>query len=209
MKLRFETPADFEAFKAELKNRLDAHQPRSIDTPDLSEAAVLIPLMNKGGEACVLVTKRTQHVATHKGQMSLPGGRYDDEDPDTLSTALRETHEEVGIMPEHVEILGRFDDFISIAGFHVATYIGAVPHPYEYVLSTGEIEAYVEVPLSLFASRSFDRVEQVSFQGKQYKVYYYLYEGFEIWGLTARILTDFAAKILAPCREDGARQQSH
>lgn len=209
MKLRFESPAGFEAFKAELKMRLDAHQPRSIDTPDYSEAAVLVPIMNKNGEACVLVTKRTQHVATHKGQVSLPGGRFDDEDPDTLATALRETHEEVGILPEHIEILGRFDDFISIAGFHVATYIGAIPHPYDYVISAEEIEAYVEVPFSLFAARSFERVEQVSFQGKQYNVYYYLYNGFEIWGLTARILTDFAAKILGSCRSDDAQQQSH
>jgi len=145
----------------------------------------------------VLVTKRTEKVATHRGQMALPGGAYDPSDGSRLITALRETEEEVGIIRDHVDVIGEFDEFMSIAGFHVATFVGIVPYPYEYVFNPDEIDSYVEVPLSLFLERRHDRVEKYNFNGTLYNVYFYIYEGFQIWGLTARILTDFAGRVLS------------
>jgi len=198
--MRFENEDEFTAFKEELRRRLSAHSPRSIQREGFRPAAVMILIMNDGGVPHVLLTKRTEKVGTHKGQMALPGGGYDEDDGDFLRTALRETEEEVGVRPGDIDVLGRFDDFISIAGFQVVSYIGIIPFPYEYKINRDEIEDYVEVPLSMFVNREFGRVQRVEFEGEMYNVYYYYFRNFEIWGMTARILTDFAAKMLAPIR---------
>ncbi len=204
MKMHFQNEDDFAAFREELRQRLCEHAPRAIQKKDLRPAAVMILIMNRDGEAHVLLTKRTDKVGTHKGQMALPGGGYDESDGDFLRTALRETEEEVGVRSADVDVLGRFDDFISIVGFHVLSYIGVIPHPYEYTINRDEIEDYVEVPLSMFVKREFGKVQQVEFEGQMYNVYHYYYHNFEIWGMTARILTDFAGKILTPCAGDPA-----
>jgi 8-oxo-dGTP pyrophosphatase MutT (NUDIX family) len=196
MNVRFVQEAEFTGFVSTLRERMNAHEPRRIQNSNCRDAAVLIPIFNKNNEACVLVTKRTDTVATHRGQMALPGGAYDIEDGSRLITALRETEEEVGIHRDHVEVIGEFDEFISIAGFHVASFVGIIPHPYEYAINPEEIDAYVEVPLSIFLNREFEKVEKVEYNGRSYDVYFYRYEGFQIWGLTARILTDFADKLL-------------
>ncbi len=199
MKMQFAGEADFQEFKAELRKRLEAREPREVVKPEFRKSAVMMLFMNKDGMPHVLLTKRTDKVATHKGQMAFPGGGYDTDDADILQTALRETYEEVGIPAGDIDIIGQFDDFISIAGFHVVTFVGTIRHPYEYVINRDEIDDYVEVPLSLFVNMQYEKVQQVEFEGRSFNVYYYFYNGFEIWGLTARILTDFAAKIINGC----------
>ncbi|HDP80413.1 MAG TPA: CoA pyrophosphatase [Spirochaetes bacterium] len=199
----FDDTRDFDEFKIRLKSIFSNYTPRAVDKPEFRKSAVMMLLLNRDNQACVLLTKRTSTVSSHKGQMSFPGGGYDDEDLDLMQTALRETREEVGIAPEDIEPAGRFDDFISIAGFHVACYIGFIPHPYEYSINRDEIDDYVEVPLSLFRDERYDRVETVEFEGNSYSVYYYSYNGFIIWGMTARILTDFARKVLKYGEREG------
>jgi len=199
----FDDRRDCDEFKSRLKGIFCRYTPRAVDKPEFRKSAVMMLLLNRDNQACVLLTKRTSTVSSHKGQMSFPGGGYDDEDRDLMQTALRETREEVGIAPQDIELAGRFDDFISIAGFHVVCYVGFIPHPYEYVINRDEIDDYVEVPLSLFRDERYDRVEVVEFEGNSYSVYYYSYNGFIIWGMTARILTDFARKILKPGRREG------
>jgi 8-oxo-dGTP pyrophosphatase MutT (NUDIX family) len=196
MNLRFENDAGYEAFLAAVKERLDAKERRVIEKPDLAPAAVLMLFMNMGGEPHVLLTRRTSTVATHKGEVAFPGGKRDPEDEDTLRTALRETEEEVGIKPADVRVLGEFDHFFSIWGFHVSTWVGSIPHPYTYSLNGDELDAYREVPLSIFYEEKYYKSETFSYEGREVEVYYYDYDGFMIWGLTARILTDFARKIL-------------
>lgn len=199
MNVRFNSEEDFTAFKQHIKELLKNHSPRKIEKPDFRKSAVMMLIMNKNNEACVLVTKRTLSVSSHKGQMSLPGGRYEESDGNLLATALRETHEEVGIPQSDIEVLGQFDEFLSIAGYHVESFIGAVKYPYQYTINRHEIDDYVEVPLSIFTEKRYDKIQQVEYEGRKLNIYYYFYNGFEIWGLTARILTDFALKILNGC----------
>jgi len=189
--MHFENDNDFEEFKIELQKRLNVRAIRNINEPSLKPSAVKMILMNKNNEPHVLLTKRSEKVTSHKGQISFPGGTFDKKDGDIIVTAFRETFEEVGIPREKIEFLGRFDDYFSIAGFHVACFIGAIEYPFAYSFSTDEIDDYVEAPLSIFAEKKYDRTEVYNYQGREVTVYFYNYEGHEIWGLTARILTDF------------------
>lgn len=187
---------NFNDFKHTIRTRLEERETRILENPGYRAAAVLILFIEIDSEPCILVTRRTHKVSTHKGEMSLPGGGYDETDTDILETALRETHEETGIPPEDIEILGRFDDYISIFGFHVAVFAGAADYPCSYNFNSDEISGYVEAPFRLFAERRYDRVQHYPHEGKNYRIYHYMYNGYEIWGLTARILTDFAEELI-------------
>ena len=107
----------------------------------------------------------------------------------------------MGIGREKITYLGRFDDFISLFGFHIATFVGTISYPQEYRINADEIDEYIEVPLRIFQDREYHKIQYYEHEGHEYKVYHYLFDRFEIWGLTARILTDFAAKVLQDCQE--------
>lgn len=196
MNLKFGTEKEFIEFKDELKKRLRNREIVEMDKPGFIPSAVMILLMNKDNEAHVFLTKRTESVGTHKGEVSFPGGAIEPEDRDAQAAALRETYEEAGIVPGDIEVLGRFDDFFSIAGFHVSTFIGIIDYPCNYKINKAEIDAFLEAPLSIFYNREFDRTEIYEFQGRDIEVYYYSYTGFIIWGLTARILTELGQRVL-------------
>jgi len=194
--LTFDDYNHFLAFCDKIKQALNQRPPRAIERKSLKDAAVLIPIIFKDNQPYVLVTKRTNNVGTHKGEVSLPGGGIDEDDSSPLETALRESYEEVGIKPEDVTILGEFDHFISIYGFHVYTFVGVIPYPYQLTINHDEIESYTEVPLSLFVEEKYDDVQYYTYEGTPYAIYYYHYNGYTIWGLTARILTDFSRKVI-------------
>lgn len=141
------------------------------------EAAVLIPLYEKGGEYYAVLTKRTENLSHHKGQISFPGGARDEGDKGLVATALREAEEEVGIRPEDMRMLGTLDDVVSgVSGYVVTPIVGLIPHPYPFVVNREEVEEVIEAPLS-----GLSEVEGV------YGVEYW-YGKHRIWGLTARIL---------------------
>ena len=94
-------------------------------------ASVLIPLLEIRGEIFVLFTERSKHLRSHPGQVSFPGGKQDYQDTNSLETALRETHEEIGLHPEKVEILGRIDQIISLYNYLVTPFVGLIPSDFE------------------------------------------------------------------------------
>ena len=97
---------------------------------------------------------------------------------------------------DKIEYLGRFDDYLSIYGHHVACFIGSVEYPVDYNFNKDEIDDYVEAPLSIFVNEEYERVIPYEHEGRSFDVFYYYYKNFEIWGMTARILTDFARKVI-------------
>ena len=196
MKMQFKNDEDFDEFKQELRDRLEKRDVRHIESEGHKIAAVKMILMNKNNAPHVLLTKRSQKVATHKGQISFPGGMRDEVDEKIIDTAYRETFEEVGISEEKIEYIGRFDDYVSIYGHHVACFIGSVDYPVEYEFNEDEIDDYVEAPLSIFVNEEYDRAVPYEYMGRTANVFYYYFENHEIWGMTARILTDFARKVI-------------
>ena len=128
-----------------IKEILACRDKACIDQPGLIRAAVLIPLFKKNGEYYVLLTRRTDNVGTHKGQISFPGGKRD-EGETLLSTALREAREEMGISEKDVRILGELDDMCTFASdFCIAPFVGLIPYPYPFKINRHEIEEIIEV----------------------------------------------------------------
>jgi 8-oxo-dGTP pyrophosphatase MutT (NUDIX family) len=180
--------------RAQIRDQLAHLHRRQLTAGYSREAAVLVPIFELEGEPFFLLTRRTEEVSTHKGQISFPGGmRHGDECLE--NTALRETFEEVGIGPTHIEILGRFHDYISITGHLVAPFVGYLRGTFATVAQAAEVAEVLRVPFSIFADPSRLRIEPMYRFGKMIDVYFYKYESHEIWGLTALIIRDFFAAL--------------
>jgi len=164
-------------------------RPRRLTDGYARESAVLMLVFERDKEPHFLLTRRTEEVRTHKGQISFPGGMRQNGES-LQQTALRETFEEVGIRPEHVEILGRFHDYVSITGYLVAPFAGYIEEPFATVPQKSEVAEVLQVPFRIFSDPDRLRVERMQRAGKVRDVYFYRYEPHEIWGLTARIIKD-------------------
>lgn len=158
----------------------------------LAPAAVLVPLYEREGEYYILLTKRTERVEHHKGQISFPGGARHEADRDLVDTALRETFEEIGVKPEDVEILGQLDRMGTLtSNFLITPFVGIIPCPYEFTVNQDEIEELVEVPVSALLDEKNYREESQIYEGRLYVGSFFDYRGKVIWGATARILKQF------------------
>ena len=182
-------------FIEEMRDILNTRERQAIDCPAYVRAAVIVPLFNKEGSCHILFTKRTEEVKHHKGQISFPGGAFDEEDGDLRKTALRETFEEIGLEEKHVRIIGTLDDIVTITKFVVTPFVGYFDYPYPFRLSQREIDELIEVPLSfLFDPECFSEREPMDDESREV-VYTYQYGKHAIWGATARILKQFLALI--------------
>ncbi len=169
----------------------------------LHPAAVLIPIYKKDGEYYVLLTKRTEEMEYHKGQICFPGGSHHKEDGSLQDTALREAYEEVGIRPEDVEILGELDSMGTLtSNFLITPFVGIIPYPYKFTMSKHEIDELVEVPFTSLADDSNYWEETRSAEGVTGKASFFRYNDKVIWGATARILKQLVD--LAFKKADGA-----
>jgi 8-oxo-dGTP pyrophosphatase MutT (NUDIX family) len=158
-------------------------------------AAVLVPLLAVDGEPSLLFTRRASGLPHHQGQVAFPGGRHEpDEDGDLATTALREAHEEIGLAPADVRLLGPLDDIETIATrFVITPYVGAVPWPYGYRACPEEVDAIFTVPLRTLRAPDALRQETWDFGGRSVPIDTYPVEGHVIWGATQRITKNLLA----------------
>lgn len=172
------------------RQALAEYIPHRLDGGNATPAAILILIYDLDGEAHILFTERTHRVEHHKGQISFPGGACDESDDCMETTALRETAEEIGVLPEDVEVIGQLDDMLTISNFLVTPYVGVLRtnSEYPFVINHHEVVEVVQVPLSHLLDDRNMELEVRQFKGKQVLVPAYTYEGHRIWGATARML---------------------
>jgi len=171
-----------------LRRRLSAFRHTLSSNPDKKVcASVLIPLVEASAGVQIVLTRRTNTVKYHKGEVSFPGGVYETEDGDTLKTAMRECSEEIGVRPEDVEIVGRLDDMNTFTGFVITPYVGIIPYPYAFRLNPGEVAYLNYLPVTFLLGCEL-QIETIEFQGRTVDAPAFYYEGERIWGATCRIL---------------------
>ncbi|PHS73216.1 MAG: CoA pyrophosphatase [Cycloclasticus sp.] len=160
----------------------------------LRNAAVLVPLV-KRDEWYVLLTKRTDHLHHHPGQVSFPGGRADAIDVSPIDTALRETEEEVGINKQLIEIAGVIEPFLTVTDFNVIPIVGFVEPSFELKIDTFEVAEVFEVPLSILMNQSGYQRKKIFWQGENRHYWEIMHNGYQIWGATASMLYEFASRL--------------
>lgn len=165
-----------------------------IDPKALRPAAVLLGLVPRSDGWQVLLTLRTEHLASHAGQVSFPGGRVE-ADEDVVAAALRETSEEVGIGPELITPLGFLERFATISNFAITPVVALLDPTIQPRAHLGEVAAVFEAPLCLFRDLSRRTVEARMIRGKLRSTYVFEHQGQRIWGATAAILVNFIERV--------------
>ena len=176
-----------------LRRLLAAYEPQCQQPDPLPlPAGVLLLLHERPSGPYIIFQKRTDSVRDHKGQVSFPGGAMDPGDPTTLHTALRETNEEIGVDPAHVEVLGQLDDMVTISNFLVTPYVGWLDrYPYAWRFSPHEVAYLLEVPLQHLLDPRNLIPDRRLINGREYTFQSYQFGDDLIWGATARMLCNF------------------
>lgn len=157
---------------------------------DPQPSAVLVPLFVENGDVSVLLTKRTEQVAHHKGQICFPGGVCDKNDNSLWLTAVREAREEIGIEPDVITEVGKLDVVVTPTGFVIHPFVATINPPGTFRPNPEEIEEIFFVPVSHLAdARNLTFVSRTWF-GRTYQDPVFTFRGREIWGATGRILVD-------------------
>lgn len=177
-----------------LRQALSRYVPEPIEAdPGVAPAGVLVLIYDHPSDGPhVVFQKRTDRVRDHKGQISFPGGATDPEDETVLHTALRETHEEIGVHPDDVEVLGQLDDMVTVSSFRVTPFVGWLKrYPYEWKFSDIEVAYLLEVPIQHLLHPDTLVPDRRLINGREYVFSSYQWREDLIWGATARMLTNF------------------
>ncbi|MES2756871.1 MAG: CoA pyrophosphatase [Pseudomonadota bacterium] len=168
-------------------------QPEALDEsvvqrPAMIPAAVLIPLVARAGGLTMLLTQRTDHLSSHAGQISFPGGRAEEYDASPAATALREAQEEIGIDASHVEIIGQLPVYLTGTGYHVTPVVALLMPPFDLMPDPHEVAEIFEVPLAHLMNGAHHQRLSVELPTGRRSFYAMPYERHFIWGATAGML---------------------
>src|SRR5687767_284570 len=160
-------------------------------------ASVLVPLVERDDGLHVLLTRRTDHLTDHAGQVSFPGGRADPGDVDVVDTALRETQEEVGLSRERLQVLGPLNTYSTVSSYVVTPIVALVQPPFDLALDSFEVAEAFEVPLQFLMAPAHHQRHAAEFEGVKRQFLSMPWQGVDaqgqpreyfIWGATAAIL---------------------
>lgn len=189
----------------EIKQRLLQPLETTYDVPrnntqPLKKAAVLVPFVQHNGEWHLLYIQRSVHEKDrHSGQVAFAGGKYEEGDDSLTCTALREAHEEIGINPEHVMVLGELNKHHSISHFQITPVVATLPWPYQLTLQHTEVAATFTIPLRWLADPANHTTKPRNFNGKEVPVVYFKkYNNYLLWGATARMTLSLLDRLQTP-----------
>lgn len=163
--------------------------PGSVPRP----AAVLVPLVPRDGGLHVILTRRTDHLSRHGGQVAFPGGRIDDTDESPVAAALRETEEETGIDRGFVETIGFLDTYLTGTSYRVIPVVGILRHDFTVTPQPSEVADVFEVPLAFLMNPKHHERHSREWQGRERFYYAMPFEGRYIWGATAGMIHNLYA----------------
>ena len=171
-------------------SRLSTHTPTTVDDAG-QQAAVLAPVIARGGEAHVLFTRRAEHLGEHPGQMSFPGGSFEP-DADTLeATALREADEEIGLRAPEVSVVDRLDDIRTVTGYTVRPFVGEIPDR-TYDHDEREVAEVVTLPVSALTDpKNYESERREHPVYGLHRIHYFHVGPHTVWGATGVMLTQF------------------
>jgi len=158
------------------------------DVAIIRPAAVLFGVIPRREGATALLTLRPTTMADHAGQVALPGGKVDPIDLDEVAAALREAHEEVGIAPQDVDVLGKGAPYVTGTRYRITPVVGLLPHDFVPVPEPGEVAAVFETPLAFLMNTANHTAAETFYKGKNRRYYEMPHNGYRIWGVTAGII---------------------
>ncbi|MFN7974267.1 MAG: CoA pyrophosphatase [Acidobacteriota bacterium] len=158
-------------------------------------AAVLVPIYERDGDVHLLYTKRTEDVPHHKGQISFPGGIRRDASEELHATALRETHEEIGLPADRVRVVGALPPLVTITDFLVFPFVGIIPYPFSFEPEPREIAEILHVALRHLQDPAHMRTSNVTYRGRPEVLHFYDVPPHVIWGVTGRITASFLERV--------------
>ncbi|GHD50773.1 NUDIX domain-containing protein [Marinobacter persicus] len=173
-----------------LSEKLSNYAPSQL-TLDFPEAAVLVPITDNPDNPEMIFTLRSSRLSMHRGQVAYPGGMRDAEDESLLVTALRETHEEIGLPPEQIDVVAPLSQVMSLHRILVTPYVGVVPEDCPMQANPDEIESIFRVPISFFLEDRRERTDALSYIDNTFYVPCYQWQHYQIWGMSALVLVDF------------------
>jgi 8-oxo-dGTP pyrophosphatase MutT (NUDIX family) len=173
----------------------DVHAP---DTPPggaaLAPAAVLVAIVDRP-EPGVILTRRSETLRRHAGQIAFPGGRIDPEDDGPIAAALREAREEIGLPASAVEIIGIADRYRTVTGYEVTPIVGVVPPDLDFTIHDAEVAAVFEVPLAHLLEPANYVEQAVEWQGQERHYFEITWDGHRIWGATAAMIVNLGRRL--------------
>ncbi|MER9422915.1 CoA pyrophosphatase [Mesorhizobium sp. M0317] len=178
-------------------HRFNPGHPRLTQLKALRDAAVLIPVVDHGRDATVLLTKRAEKLRSHSGQVAFPGGTIDPTDATPEAAALRETFEEIGLGQDRIEIIGRMPDYVAGSGYRIAPVLAIVEPGFTLSLNSDEVDAAFEVPLSFLMDPANHTRDSRMWNDLEWFFYDMPYGGQRIWGVTAGIIRTLYERLYA------------
>lgn len=157
-------------------------------------AAVLVAVTDRPSPG-VILTQRTDSLRRHAGQIAFPGGRIDPADADAAAAALREAHEEIGLAPQAVELVGMADRYRTITGFEVQPVVGVIAPDLAFTPQPEEVAAVFEVPLDFVLDPANHVETSVEWQGRDRHYYEIAWQEHRIWGATAAMLVNLSRRL--------------
>lgn len=157
------------------------------------EAAVLILVIPRDDGPVILFTERTKTLSSHAGQVSFPGGGIEKGDRDCAETALRESAEEIGLVPENARVIGELDEYITRSGYRVTPVVAILENEQGWTPNPNEVDHVFEVPVDYLIANL--KEESLTFEGGERRFYGLHWDGMHIWGATGGMLRNFAEAV--------------